>query len=154
MKKSNSVAQKSKAFLEPLVNELGYTLVDVDYEKKQTGYNLTVYIDSPNGISLNDCETVHKAIDLPLDDLNPTNDAPYILNVSSCGLDWAFRSDADFARNIGQMVDISLYAPINRKKSYTGTLTEFTDTTVTMLEKTQITLPRDAIAKICKHIDF
>lgn len=154
MKKSNSVAQKSKTFLEPIVSGLGYTLVDVDYEKKQTGYNLTVYIDSPSGISLNDCETVHKAIDLPLDELNPTNDAPYILNVSSCGIDWAFRSDADYARSIGKAVDVSLYAPINRKKNYTGTLTEFTDTTVTLLDKNEITLPRDAIAKICKHIDF
>lgn len=154
MKKSDSVAQKSKVFLEPIINNLGYTLVDVDYEKKQTGYNLTVYIDSPNGISLNDCETVHKAIDLPLDELNPTNDAPYILNVSSCGLDWAFRSNADYARNIGNIIDISLYAPINRKKAYTGTLIEFSDTTVTIQDKTQITLPRDAIAKASKHIDF
>lgn len=154
MKKSNSVAEKSKAFLQPIIQNLGYTLVDVDYEKKQTGYNLTVYIDSPNGISLNDCETVHKAIDEPLDELNPTNDAPYILNVSSCGLDWAFRSDDDYNRNINNLVDVKLYAPIERKKSFTGTLVSHTDTTVTILDKKQITIQKDAIAKICKHIDF
>lgn len=154
MKKSNSVAQKSKDFLDPIITNLGYELVDVDYEKKQTGYNLTVYIASENGISLNDCETVHKAIDEPLDELNPTNDSPYILNVSSCGLDWAFRSDKDYSRNIGQLIDVSLYAPIEKKKQYTGTLVEFTDTTITIQEKKQIILPRDAIAKACKHIEF
>ncbi len=154
MKKSNSVAEKSKAFLEPIITNLGYELVDVDYEKKQTGYNLTVYIANSTGISLNDCETVHKAIDEPLDELNPTNDSPYTLNVSSCGLDWAFRSDRDYARNIGQVIDVSLYAPIEKKKSFTGTLVEFTDTTITIEEKKQITLPRDAIAKACRHIEF
>lgn len=154
MKKSNSVAEKSKAFLEPIVSGLGYTLVDVDYEKKSTGYNLTVYIDSPNGISLNDCETVHRAIDEPLDELNPTNDAPYTLNVSSCGLDWAFRSNADYDRNIGKEIDISLYAPIEKKRAFTGTLIGYTDTTVTIQSTKQITIPREAIAKASKHIDF
>lgn len=156
MKKDNSVATKSKEFIKPIVESLGYTLVDVDYEKKQTGYNLTVYIENPSlePISLDDCEKVHRAIDEPLDELNPTNDESYILNVASCGVDWAFRRDVDYERNLGQMVDVSLYAPINKKKSYSGTLVEYTDTTITIKEKTIITIEKSAIAKICKHIEF
>lgn len=156
MKKSNSIAQQTQEFILSIVQNLGYTLVAVDYEKKQNGYNLTVYIENPSQepISLDDCEKVHRAIDEPLDELNPTNDEAYILNVASCGVDWAFRRDVDYERNLGKMVDISLYAPINRKKNYTGTLLEYTDTTVTIKEKTILTIEKSAIAKICKHIEF
>lgn len=156
MKKDNSVATKSKEIIKPIVENLGYSLVDVDYDKKQTGYNLTVYIENPSlqPISLDDCEKVHRAIDEPLDLLNPTNDESYILNVASCGIDWAFRRDVDYERNVGELVDVSLYAPINRKKSYTGTLVEYTNSTVTIKEKNIITFEKSAISKICKHIEF
>ena len=82
----------------PIISELGYEVVDVEYSKKVDGMNLTFYIDSPNGITLDDCERVHKAIDGPLDELDPTGDATYILNVSSCGLDRPIKTDSDLKR--------------------------------------------------------
>ena len=157
MAKQTSIADRCYEFLKPIVTDLGYRLVAVDWEKKQNGYNLTVYIDSKQGISLDDCEKVHKAIDDPLDELNPSNDAPYTLNVSSCGLDWAFRSDEDYNNNIGQLVDVSLYAPINRKKNYTGTLQAYDGTNATISavkDNSEIVIPIKSISKICKHIDF
>ncbi len=156
MSKTKTIAERSEEFLRPIISNLGYNLVAVDYEKKQNGYNLTVYIDTEKegGISLDDCEIVHHAIDDPLDELNPTNDAPYTLNVSSCGLDWAFRTNADYQKNIGNMVDVSLYAPVNRKKNHTGILKAYNDDSVTILAKEELTLPRKSISKICKHIDF
>ncbi|MBQ8468743.1 MAG: ribosome maturation factor RimP [Clostridia bacterium] len=148
-----TVAERVKTHIQPIVEGLGYELVDVDYEKKTGGYQLTVYIDSPNGIGLEDCEKVHRAIDAPLDELDPT-EGSYNLSVSSCGLDWAFRSARDYQKNIGEMVDISLFAPVNRKKNYTGKLVSFDGTNVTILAKTKISFKVEAIAKICKHIDF
>lgn len=152
-----NISTKCTEFLKPIVNGLGYRLVAVDWEKKQNGYNLTVYIDNGTGISLDDCEKVHKAIDEPLDQLNPSNDAPYTLNVSSCGLDWAFRSAEDYLSNIGNMVDVSLYAPINRKKNYTGVLTSYNEQNITITlqkDNSEVSLPVKSISKICKHIDF
>lgn len=154
MKKSNSVAEKCKEHLKQIINDLGYELVDIDYEKKQTGYNLTVYIDNDAGISLDDCEKVHNAIDAPLDDLNPTNDQSYTLNVSSCGLDWAFRSERDYQKNIGNLVDISLYSPVDKKKNITATLVSYNGETITVNAKKELIIPIKSIAKICKHIDF
>ena len=149
----NSISEKVKKHIAPIIDKLGYELVDVDYEKKTTGYVMTVYIDSPEGIGLDDCVKVHTAIDAPLDELDPT-EGSYNLTVSSCGLDWAFRSDRDYQKNVGQMVDVSLFAPINKKKNFTGELESFDEKNVTIKAKSQITLPREAIAKICKHIDF
>ena len=67
--------------IRPVIEELGYELVDIEYSKKVDGMNLDFIIDSPNGILIEDCEKVHRAIDELLDEVNPTDDAPYILNV-------------------------------------------------------------------------
>ena len=148
-----TIASRVKQTLEPIINNLGYELVEVDYSKKVDGYNMTIYIDSPNGITLEDCEKVHKAIDEPLDELDPTEGA-YTLNVSSCGLDWPLSTDRDFQKNIGNIIDVSLYSPVERKKNYTGTLVGFDKSNITIKDKSEITLPRSIIAKAVRHIDF
>ena len=148
-----TIASKVQQKLEPIISELGYELVEVDYSKKVDGYNMTIYIDSPNGITLEDCEKVHKAIDEPLDELDPTEGA-YTLNVSSCGLDWPLSTDRDFQKNIGNIIDVSLYSPVERKKNYTGTLVGFDKSNITIKDKSEMTLPRSIIAKAVRHIDF
>ena len=148
-----TIASRVKQTLEPIINNLGYELVEVDYSKRVDGYNMTVYIDSPNGITLEDCEKVHKAIDEPLDELDPTEGA-YTLNVSSCGLDWPLSTDRDFQKNIGNIIDVSLYSPVERKKNYTGTLVGFDKSNITIKDKSEMTLPRSIIAKAVRHIDF
>ncbi len=108
--------------IEPIVTELGYELCEVEYVKKQNGMNLTVFIASPEGININDCEKVHRAIDPVLDELDPTAGAPYILNVSSLGLDRPIKTDKDFIRNQGKMVTIKLFMAKEGKKEFVGEL--------------------------------
>lgn len=168
MKKENSIAEKTKNFIRPIVEGLGYELVDVDYEKTFNGYQMTVYIDKPQDfvfsgkieeeidpmlISIEDCEKVHNAIDAPLDEFDPT-EGSYTLNVSSVGADWTFRSERDYQKYTGELVDISLYEPINRKKNYVGKLVSHDDQTVTIQDKKEIVLPRVSIAKISRHVEF
>lgn len=139
----------------PTVEALGYELVDVEYAKKQNGMNLTLFIDSPNGVDLDGLEKVHKAVDVALDELDPTNGHSYILNCTSVGLDRPLKTDKDLNRNIGQLVDVSLYAKLNGKKDYTGNLLEFTESTITIEQpKENLTLERKQISKITKHIEF
>lgn len=69
--------------INPIVEGLGYEIVDVEWAKRDGADNLTVYIDIPTGVSLDDCEKVHRAIDPVLDELDPTDGKPYVLNVSS-----------------------------------------------------------------------
>ena len=148
-----TTSSKVKEALEPIVSNLGYELVEVDYSKKVDGYNMTIFIDSPNGITLEDCEKVHRAIDAPLDELDPTEGA-YTLNVSSCGLDWPLKTDRDFQRNIGLVIDVNLFTPIERKKSFSGTLVGFDKSNIIIKDQSEITLPRSLIAKAVKHIEF
>ena len=116
------VADNVYSFLKPIVDNLGYELVEVSYEKKENGMNLTVYIDKQGGITIEDCEKVHHAIDEPLDELNPTDDKSYTLNVSSLGVDRPFKTDRDFEKNIGKEVEVNLFKQVDRKKHYEGVL--------------------------------
>ena len=149
------IAENVYNFIKPIVEDLGLELYDVEYEKKDTGMNLTVLIDSPNGITIEDCEKVHKAIDDPLDELNPTNDKTYILNVSSIGIDRPFKTDKDFNRNIGELVEVRLFKPIEKKKLFEGTLIAFDNDFVTIIQDDQeIKIERKSISKISKVINF
>ena len=117
----------------PVIEKLGYELVDVEYEKKYGQMHLTVYIDIARGVNLDDCEAVNNAIDPILDELDPTAGAPYVLDVSSPGLDRPFKKQRDFERNYGKEVELKLYAPMKGKKVYEGVLKERNDNTVTIV---------------------
>lgn len=141
--------------IEPIVTSLGYEIVDVTYEKRFDGYNLTVFIDSKDGISLDDCEKVHVAIDAKLDELDPTNGESYILNVSSPGLDRPIKSNKDLERNVGVVLEASLYSATRKCKNYVGKLVAYNDTAITLeTPKGDIELDRTNIAKLCKYIEF
>ena len=113
--------------LAPKIEAMGYDLVEIEYAKKVDGMNLTFVIDKNPKVNIEDCEKVHRMLDEELDKLNPTNDAPYILNVESVGLDRPVKNHKDFLRNQGKEVEIRLYAPFNKKKVYQGLLVDFDD---------------------------
>ncbi len=81
--------------LRPKIEELGYEIVDIEYVKKYGQMNLTVFIDIPRGVSLDDCELVHNAVNPILDEADPIKEA-YVLNISSPGLDRPFKKQRDF----------------------------------------------------------
>ncbi|HEY8423979.1 MAG TPA: ribosome maturation factor RimP [Clostridia bacterium] len=114
----------------PTVQSLGYELVQVTYKYEYKAWQLTVYIYKPEGISLNDCERVHYAIDGILDELDPTNGAPYNLNVSSLGLDWPMKTDRDYDRNINKEVEVKLKNPVDKKRVFEGVLKGYDQDTV------------------------
>ena len=152
---SNSV--KDVVFMEmaPIVATFGYELVEVDYVKKPNGMNLTLFIDGENGVDLEGLEKVHRAVDSALDELDPTHGAPYILNCSSLGLDRPIKTDRDLTRNIGKMIDVSLYAKQNGVKEFEGELVSFSENSILIkTQKDEVEIPREAISKIKKHISF
>ena len=139
----------------PIIEELGYEVVEVEYVKKSEGKNLTFYIDNDKGIELADCEKVSKAIDQILEDVNPTEDQPYILNVSSPGLDRPLKTERDFQRHIGKEIEIILFAKINGKKDFKGQLVSYNDEVVTILKNDEeLSFERQKIAHIVPVIKF
>ena len=108
----------------PIIEALGYELVEVTYQKQHDAMHLTIYIDSTKegGVSLDDTEIVANAIDQPLDDLDPTAGAPFILNVSSPGLDRPLKTEKDYLKKVGTDIEVSLYQPLFGGKKHVGTL--------------------------------
>ncbi len=151
MKVEDSVKEK----IEPVVTGLGYEIVDVEFVKKGGDDNLTVYIDIPAGVSLDDCEKVHMAIDPLLDELDPTCGKPYILNVSSPGLDRPFKKQRDFERNYGKEVEVKLYAPLMGKKLFEGVLVVRDENSLTLNQSgTEIKIENNKIALVRPLVKF
>ena len=153
------LAGKVKAVCEekivPVIEQLGYEVVEVEYVKKSDGMNLTFYIDNDAGIQIEDCEKVSKAIDLILEEVNPTDDQAYILNVSSPGIDRPLKTERDFQRNLNKEIELTLFSKLDGKKKFVGTLVEFTkDDVVIENNGVQIKLEREKIAHIVPVIKF
>ncbi|MDD6047387.1 MAG: ribosome maturation factor RimP [bacterium] len=156
MKITEAVDQAVRATVEAL----GFELDEVEYQKEQGNWVLTLYIDAPEGVTLDDCERVSHAVDPILDEADPIPDA-YYLSVSSIGLDRPLKKDRDFARNVGNKLDVKLYAPVNKKKEFLGTLVSFDadSFTIALVEKggaagNEMTIARKDAALVRPHIDF
>ncbi len=147
------IEEIEKALL-PIATEQELEIVEVEFKQGREPA-LTVYIDKVGGVDLDACEKFHRAIDPLLDELDPTEGAPYTLNVSSPGLDRPLKKDRDFEKCLGERVEIKLFAPMQGKKLLEGTLTAWDAACVTVEEKGQsVKIERSKIAKICRAIDF
>jgi ribosome maturation factor RimP len=109
------------ATLEPTVQRLGYELVDLELRLAGNDGLVRIYIDSANGIGLDDCEKVSRAVSALLDveDPFPGN---YNLEVSSPGLDRKLTKSKHFQRFIGHMVKVKLRMPLDGRRRFRGKL--------------------------------
>ena len=126
MKKTGGVVGAVRKIAEPLAEELGYVLWDVEYEKQGADMYLRITIDSEEGITLDDCERMHRAIDPLLDEHDPIEDA-YHLEISSPGIERELKNDMHINACEGWDVEVRLYAPLDGAKSYTGKLVGLDD---------------------------
>ena len=151
----SKIAEEVEKLITPIVENLGCEIVEVEFAKKYNGDNLTVFIDKPGGVTIEDCEAVHNAIDLPLDEADPTMGKPYTLNVSSPGVDRPIVTDKDYNRNIGEELEVKLFQAINKKKVFVGSLVKFDENTIVLDDNgTEIQLERKLISKATKYINF
>ena len=149
------VVDKALKIIKPVVEELGYVFVDLEYKKEHYGYVLALTIDKPEGVNINDCERVSRVLDIPLDENDITNGAPYSFNVSSYGLDRKFKNNYDFNKHLSKLIDVKFYAPFNGMKSLTATLMAFDDLTITVeFNNEKLNIERKKIAQVCAHLEF
>ncbi len=149
------VKQICEEKLRPIIEGMGYDLVDVEYVKEFDGMNLIFTIDKEEGVTIDDCEIVNKKIDPIIDELNPTDDKPFTLVVSSPGLDRPLKTDRDLRRNLNQEVTLTLFSKLDGQKVFEGVLSDFDEKTVTLtLKDGDKTFDRDKIANIKLVIKF
>ena len=131
MSKREAYEQQTEQLLLPIVESHGFELVDVEYVKEAGTWYLRAYIDKPGGITVNDCELVSRTFSDILDEKNYIEDT-YIFEVSSPGLGRPLKKEKDFARSIGEEVEIRTYRAIDRQKEFIGILVEYDKDTVTI----------------------
>lgn len=159
MKKSTGgVVKAVRAIAEPLAEELGYFLWDVEYVKEGADMFLRITIDSEEGIQIEDCEKMHRAIDPLLDEADPIEGA-YHLEVSSPGIERELKTDLHVEACLGWDVEVRLYAPVDGAKSFFGVLEgidEENNVVISLSEKEEDVrrFPRSAVASLRTHFEF
>ena len=141
-------------FARPIVEEMGFELVEVTYNKTHDGRELSISLyNKDRPVTIEDCEKVSKALDGPLDQLNPTNDESYTLSVGSLGLDREIKTDADFNRSMNKELEITLYKAQNKIKNFVGVLTAFDSENIKLEnEKEKVILARENLASARLYI--
>ncbi|MEG1633708.1 MAG: ribosome maturation factor RimP [Oscillospiraceae bacterium] len=115
----------------PVVESLGCEIWDIEYVKEAGANYLRIYIDKAEGVSINDCEAVSRALDPVLDEADPIPDS-YTFEVSSAGLERALKRPSDFERFMGERVEVRHYKPVDGAKAHIGLLRAYENGAVTI----------------------
>jgi len=118
----SEAAEEIRRIIDPILESMGLSLWDLEFQKHGPHWLLRIYIDRESGgVTLNDCETVSRDLGAALDveDIIPH---AYRLEVSSPGLDRTLTKPEHFVRFTGSMVKVKTYHPINGQKVFRGTL--------------------------------
>ena len=155
MATAKNIAETVREGIQPVADELGLLIWDVEFVKEGARRVLRVTIDSDEGITIDDCERMHRAIDPVLDEADPIESA-YDLEVSSPGIERELRTDAHIAFGIGELVDLRFFAPVNGKKTHRGVLVGRDEAGSILLEAdgTVTAFERAAVAKITTVFEF
>ena len=146
MKKS--IKETVRDAVSPTITELGYDIWDITYSKVGADYHLEITIDSPNGINIEDCEKVHRAIDPILDEVDPI-EGFYYLDVSSPGIERELRTEAHILHSIGQKVEAKLFAAKDGRRVICGILKSFEGGVLVITEQTgDVSLAQNEISKL------
>ena len=142
------------ALAEPVAAQQGCEIWDVEYVKEAGSRYLRVYIDKPDGVSIQDCEDFSRALDPILDEKDPVPDS-YNFEVCSAGLERQLKRPSDFEQFMGSSVSVKLFKPVGGAKEFVGKLTGYADGAVTIdTAGTTYTFQKNEVAQVRLHVEF
>jgi len=148
------ITEQVAQFAQPIVEENGCTLWDVEYVREGSERFLRLYIDKEGGIDIEDCERVHRAVDPILDEKDPIAES-YHFEVCSAGLERVLKRPSDFAQFMGAAVLVKLYRPRNGLKEIPAVLRGYEDGRVTVeAGKETITFEKSEVALVRLRVEF
>lgn len=155
MSKREEYEARTEALLLPIMEEMHFELVDVEYVKEGSTWYLRAYIDKEGGITVNDCEAVARRMNDLLDEKDFIADS-YVFEVSSPGLGRPLKKEKDYVRSMGKEIEIRTYRAINREKEFYGILSAYDESTVTIETENgeKMTFEKPDIALIRLAFDF
>ena len=129
---AKQIVARVEELVRPLCEQAGVSLWDVEFEKEGGQYMLTVTVDNPNGVNIDQCEKVSRALDPMLDEKEFDSMPSYTLCVSSAGLARRLKKPAHFAAFLGHTVEVGFYKPVDGAKQVEGTLVAYDNGSVTL----------------------
>ena len=150
----SKITERVAAMAQPIVEEEGCSLWDVEYVREAGSWYLRIYIDKEGGVSIDDCERISRRLDPMLDEEDPIPDS-YVFEVGSAGADRELKRPRDFDEFMGHEVEVRLYRPLEGSKRFVGMLSGYDDGAVSILlpdkktrrfEKNQIAQVRLAVS--------
>ncbi len=152
MKKN--VQQDIMELAAPIVEALNYELVDVEFVKEGANWYLRIYIDKPGGISIDDCQAVSEQMSDVLDKKDPIEQS-YYLEVSSPGLERPLKTERDFIKYKGELVEVKVFQPIEGKKVFEGELVGLIDDKIVIKDgDNNIEFEKNKVAIVKRAIKF
>lgn len=131
MAKGKSTVARVWEIAEPLAAELGLKIWDVRYLKEGADWYLRIFIDKDGGVSIDDCVDMTHAINGPLDESDPIEQA-YFLEVSSPGVERDLVRDEHFVAYIGEKIKVKMIRPVDGKREFSGILEDYNDGNITI----------------------
>lgn len=154
MSKRETYEAKTEELLMPIAEANRVEIYDIEYVKEGSDWYLRAYINKEGGVTINDCESVSRALSDELDKADFIEDA-YILEVSSPGLGRTLKKDKHLQKSLLQEVELKTYKPVLGSKEFAGILKAFDEKTVTILsEDEEMVFERADIATIKLALDF
>lgn len=148
------ITEQVAAFAQPIVEEHGCSLWDVEYVREGADYILRLYIDKEGGVDISDCEAVSRAVDPILDEKDPIPGS-YQFEVCSAGLERVLKRPSDFQQFMNSPVTVKLYRPHNGLKEIPGILRGYEDGRVTVeAGKETITFEKSQVALVRLRVEF
>lgn len=117
--------------VEPFAEELGLKIWDVRFLKEGSSWFLRIFIDKDGGVSIDDCVDLTHAINGPLDEADPIEQA-YFLEVSSPGVERDLVRDEHFSAYIGEKIKVKMIRPVEGKREFSGILADYSDGNITI----------------------
>ncbi len=137
----------------PVVTGAGLELWDVEYVTEAGQRYLRLYLDGPDGVDLDDCERISRAMDPILDEADPVPDS-YIFEVGSAGCERQLKRPSDFERFRGAAVEVSLYSAVDGAKRWIGNLVSYEDGDVVIDAGGEHRFTKKQIAGVRLHAEF
>lgn len=124
MAKGGNTVAAVRAIAEPIAEQLGLSIWDIRFLKEGTTWYLRIFIDKDGGVSIDDCVDMTHAVNKPLDEADPIEQA-YCLEVSSPGIERELTRDEHFLKCIGQKIMVKTIRPVDGKRDFKGVLESY-----------------------------
>ena len=148
-----SIADKVYDLVKDTVESCGVTLWDVRFVKEGASHYLRVFIDKPEGISINDCTDVSHAIDPVIDEADPI-DGSYYLEVCSPGIDRELTRPHHFEYAMGKEITVKLFKAVDGKKEFTGVLGAYDGSITLSVSNEEIHFEKGSFSKVYIYEEF